>query len=322
MIRRYAPLAVLLVAVAVAGCTAGAPGSTKPTPTPAQVAAANLAAPQAAQPAPTPTPPPPLPTPTPTPAPVQPTTAPVDPVSNAARLPPPTPLPSGRSLVYIGDHGLSETDDDSTLPLQVAFTWDAGADTGYTSELLDILRDYGIKASFGMTGQWAENNPDLVRRIVDEGHMIFNHTWSHKSLTGENGGLPPMTYDELKDELDRTEAIVKDLTGYDMKPYFRPPYGDYKPFYDPNVDYLAWLADLGYTVNVMWTCDTRGWAGWSAEKIVGYCTTNIARNEIILLHVGANAITDLQSLPGQIDFFRSQGYAFVTIEEMIQPNNL
>ena len=328
MIRRYVPLVVVLVAVAIAGWRVGAPrAASDPEPTPQQVAAANVPAPQEAAPTATAT----ATVTTPAPAPLAPTAAATAPASAgtvvaaegaaiASRLPAPAPLESGKSLVYIGDHGLSESDDDSTLPLQVAFTWDAGADTGYTAELLDLLLDYGIKGSFGMTGQWAENNPDLVKRIVDEGHMVFNHTWSHKSLTGENGGLPPMTYDELKDELDRTEAIVKELTGYDMKPYFRPPYGDYKPYYDPNVDYLAWLADMGYTVTVMWTCDTRGWAGWSADKIVGYCTTNIARNEIILLHVGADAITDLDSLPGQIDFFRSEGYEFVTIEEMIQPD--
>jgi len=318
VIRRYSPLAVVAVAIALAGCTAGSPGATdRPSPTPAQIAAANMNMPAPQVAATATAAPQPAPSPTAAAAPAEPTASSS---GGVARPPAPTSIPSGQSLLYIGDHGLSDADDDSTLPLQVALTWDAGADLGYTAELLDVLRDYGITASFGMTGQWAETNPDLVRRIVDEGHMVFNHTWTHKSLTGENGGLPSMTYDELKDELDRTEAIVKELTGYDMKPYFRPPYGDWRPYSDPNADYLAWLADMGYTVTVMWTCDTHGWAGWSSEKIVGYCTTNIARNEIILLHVGANAVTDLQSLPGQIDFFRSQGYEFVTIEDMIQPD--
>ena len=196
---------------------------------------------------------------------------------------------------------------------QVALTFDAGADTGYAPDILDLLKQEGIKGSFGMTGLWAEANPDLVKRMVAEGHMLFNHTWDHASLTGENTGMPAMTEDEIADELGRTEQVVKELTGYDMKPYFRPPYGDYSP------DALRYLGDLGYYITIWWTCDTHGWDGWDAAKITGYCTTNIKPHEIILLHVGIGASGDIGSLPAMIDFFRSQGYEFVTVEEMLQP---
>ena len=99
------------------------------------------------------------------------------PAANIVR-PPPPPDP-GTGLSTIVDRGTNGR-------LEVALTFDAGADTGYAAEILDLLRDEGIKATFGMTGVWAEANPDLVRRMVAEGHQLINHTWDHSSLTGAN----------------------------------------------------------------------------------------------------------------------------------------
>ena len=189
-----------------------------------------------------------------------------------------------------------------------------GADTGYATEILDLLREEGIKASFGMTGVWAEANPDLVRRMVAEGHQLINHTWDHSSLTGANTQLPPLSPEQVTQQLADTEAVVRDLTGgYEMRPYFRPPYGDY------DAASLEYLYDNGYSQTIWWTCDSRGWAGWGAQEIIDYCTTNITEDEILLLHVGAAAVGDFEALPGLIRFFRESGYDFVTIEQMLQP---
>ena len=67
---------------------------------------------------------------------------------------------------------------------EVALTFDAGADRGYAEEILGTLEEYGVKASFAITGHWADENPDLVARMVEEGHQVFNHTWTHRSFTG------------------------------------------------------------------------------------------------------------------------------------------
>ncbi len=133
--------------------------------------------------------------------------------------PPPPPDP-GTGLSTIVDRGTNGR-------LEVALTFDAGADTGYAAEILDLLRDEGIKASFGMTGVWAQANPELVQRMVAEGHQLINHTWDHSSLTGANTQMPPKTPEQVAQQLADTEAVVRDLTGYEMRPYFRPPYGDY-----------------------------------------------------------------------------------------------
>ena len=225
--------------------------------------------------------------------------------ANSVR-PPPPPDP-GTGLSTIVEEGTNGR-------LEVALTFDAGADTGYAAEILDLLRDEEIKATFGMTGVWAEANPDLVRRMVAEGHQLINHTWDHSSLTGANTQMPPLSPEQVAQQLYDTESVVRDLTGgYEMRPYFRPPYGDY------DEASLGYLYDDGYTETIWWTCDTRGWAGWGAQQIVDYCTTNIAEDEILLLHVGAAAVGDFEALPGLIEFFRDNGYDFVTIEQMLQP---
>jgi peptidoglycan-N-acetylglucosamine deacetylase len=226
------------------------------------------------------------------------------PVANTVRPPPPPDPGTGLSTVVDGG---------TNGRLEVALTFDAGADTGYAAGILDLLRDEGIKATFGMTGIWAQANPDLVRRMVAEGHQLMNHTWDHSSLTGANTQMPPMTPEQVAQQLADTEAVVRDLTGYEMRPYFRPPYGDY------DEASLGYLYDNGYSETIWWTCDTRGWAGWGAQQIIDYCTTNIAEDEILLLHVGAAAVGDFEALPGLIQFFRDNGYSFVTIEQMLQP---
>jgi peptidoglycan/xylan/chitin deacetylase (PgdA/CDA1 family) len=218
-------------------------------------------------------------------------------------LPPPDPGTGLSTIVEGGANGR----------LEVALTFDAGADTGYGAEILDLLRDEGIPATFGMTGLWAQANPDLVQRMVAEGHQLINHTWDHASLTGANTGLPPMTPEQVTQQLADTEAVVRDLTGYEMRPYFRPPYGDY------DEASLRYLYDNGYYLSIWWTCDSHGWAGWGSQEIIDYCTTNIRPHEILLLHVGASAAGDFEALPGLIQFFRDSGYSFVTIEQMLQP---
>lgn len=217
--------------------------------------------------------------------------------------PPPDPGTGMSQLIDGGSNGRPE----------VALTFDTGADRGYAEAILDLLRDQGIPATFGMTGRWAEANPDLIQRMVAEGHQLINHTWSHPSLTGVSSGLPPMTYAQLADELARTEHVVRDLTGYELRPYFRPPYGDY------DATTLGWLAELGYPFSIMWTCDSQGWRGWTVDQVLAQCAQVTREDEVILMHVGADAAGDYEALPLLIDYFWQQGYAFVTVEQMLQP---
>jgi peptidoglycan/xylan/chitin deacetylase (PgdA/CDA1 family) len=192
----------------------------------------------------------------------------------------------------------------------VALTFDAGADRGYAEEILDTLKAEGIHATFGMTANWAEANPDLILRMVNEGHDLINHTETHRSWTGFSTGAPPLTSAERAEELRATEAVVESIAGYDLRPYFRPPYGDY----DDSV--IADLQANGYSVNVMWTVDSLGWNGLSAPEITTRVINGTVPGAIHLFHVGA-ASQDAAALPDIIAGLRDLGYRFVTITEMV-----
>ncbi len=196
---------------------------------------------------------------------------------------------------------------------EVALTFDAGSDRGYTVSILNLLADYGIKASFGVTGLWAQENPDLIRRMVSEGHMLINHTWDHPSFTvASASGDIALTEAERLDQLDRTAALIRSLTGgYELKPYYRPPYGDI----DDSV--LRDAADGGYTATVMWTCDSLGWNGASVDEIVARCGLNSESGDLILMHVGSDSV-DGAALPELIEVLLDKGFKLVTVEQLLQ----
>lgn len=193
----------------------------------------------------------------------------------------------------------------------VALTFDAGADRGYAERILDTLRASGVTASFGMTGKWAEANPDLVRRMVAEGHLLFNHTYDHASFTGRSPGTAPLTSEERRRQIERTEAVVGAIAGVGLKPYFRPPYGDY------DNAMLAQLPQLGYTDSVMWTVDSLGWKGYTPAQIVSRCVAGTTPGAILLFHVGADS-QDAAALPEVIRQLRAAGYRFGTIADVLQ----
>ncbi len=194
----------------------------------------------------------------------------------------------------------------------VAFSFDAGSDAGYTSQILDTLSANRITASFGMTGHWAEQNPELVRRIVRDGHDLINHSYDHSSFTGLSTGEAPLTQAQRWEQLDRTEAIIKDLTSASTKPYFRPPYGDY----DASVN--ADIGARGYLYNVMWTVDSGGWRGIPAADINQRCLDLAEPGAIYVFHVGAGS-QDGPALQAVIDGLRAAGYEIGSVPDVLAP---
>jgi peptidoglycan/xylan/chitin deacetylase (PgdA/CDA1 family) len=183
-----------------------------------------------------------------------------------------------------------------------ALTFDAGSDRGYAAEILDTLKINGIHATFGMTGVWAEANPDLLQRMVNEGHQLLNHSWNHPSFN-------TLTTAQRVDQLRRTEDIVRQTTGVELQPWFRPPYGDY------NDSVLSDLSANGYTYNVLWTTDSLGWNGLDAAGIIQRVVDGTVPGGIGLFHVGA-ASQDNLALQGIIDRLHQRGYHFETIAQM------
>jgi peptidoglycan/xylan/chitin deacetylase (PgdA/CDA1 family) len=273
---------VCAVAIALAACGGGTPPA--PTPTPSPQATLTATRPPAATATSTVT----L-TPAPPPSPTLP-----------PQPPPPTPSGGAATVVRRGDPGRRV----------VTLTFDAGADLGFTGQILDTLAANDIVAAFGITGSWAQQFPDATRRIAAEGHTIVNHSYDHASFTGLSTQTAPLSQQQRWYQLDRAESIINDLTGGTTLPYFRPPYGDYDA--SVNADVFA----RGYRYNVMWALDSQGWRGRTVDEIVQICLDGAEPGAILIFHVGS-ASQDANALQRVIDGLRAQGYSFVSLPELV-----
>jgi peptidoglycan-N-acetylglucosamine deacetylase len=194
----------------------------------------------------------------------------------------------------------------------VALTFDAGYDPTYTAQILDLLKQQNVKATFAVTGILAERNPDLVQRMVTEGHALINHSYHHwhfvhtQVFPGQDG----LTQAQRLDELDKTDGLIQQDSGASAKPYFRPPYGDY----DSSVN--ADVAADGYYYNVLWDIESLGWQSKPPDQITPDVLKQAHPGAIILMHLGV--VQDWVALPNIIDGLRQLGYGFTTVSEMIQ----
>lgn len=193
---------------------------------------------------------------------------------------------------------------------RVAFSFDAGADRGNAASILDLLKARGISATFGITGHWAEENPDLTKRMAAEGHTFINHTYHHPSLTGFATKKPPLSAGEIKAELDATEEVVHRLTGATTKPWFRPPY------MDMDARSIRAVADDGYPLIAMHTIDSLGWQGLAVDKLVERCLSKAVPGAIYIFHVGVQS-TDFAALGRVIDGLVAAGYEITTVPAVL-----
>lgn len=128
----------------------------------------------------------------------------------------------------------------NTTEKVVALTFDDGADGANISRILQTLSTHDVKATFFLTGSGAANHGQQIRNIANQGHQIGNHSYTHPYFTQISAA-------QMRNELQRTETLIQQLTGRTTKPYFRPPYGAY------NSSVLQTVGDAGYTRTIMWT---------------------------------------------------------------------
>ncbi|MGI6648252.1 MAG: polysaccharide deacetylase family protein [Bacillota bacterium] len=169
----------------------------------------------------------------------------------------------------------------------------------YLPSILEILKENQAVASFMLTGRWAKLQPDLVRRIAVEGHEIGNHSYSHchPNQLGRS---------ELEEEIQRTQAIISEITGK-LPQVFAPPYGEY------NQRVLDTASTLGLPV-IMWTLDTIDWRRPSASTIVERVTARVQPDCLILMHPTEPTV---QALPHILTFLKEQGYNLVSVSDII-----
>ncbi len=186
---------------------------------------------------------------------------------------------------------------------QIALTFDDGPHYKYTGEILDILAEYDIKATFFVIGKLAELHPELVIRELSEGHEVAGHTWSHPKLTG-------ISEETLINEINATEELLFEIAEYRPR-LFRPPEGKCGEI----VRKVA--GKLDYEV-VLWTVDTRDWAHTPSDKIVECVMNNTRSGSIILCHdfIGTNSPTP-DALRIFIPMLLAEGYEFVTVSELL-----
>lgn len=191
----------------------------------------------------------------------------------------------------------------------VALTFDAGADRGFTADILEVLKRERAPSTFGLTGLWARSHPDLVRQISDGGHLVINHTYDHRSFTGTSDGLGGLSPARRRAELEEADAVIAPLIGRSTRPWYRLPYGDD----DARVG--ADVAPAGYTRKAGWTVDSLGWRGLTAAEIVARCLRLAAPNAVYVFHVGGSS-QDGRALPEIIDGLRGRGFTFATMANL------
>lgn len=213
-----------------------------------------------------------------------------------------TQYPSAYSVERYGDVP------DSMLSL----TFDDGPDPNYTPQILDILKAKNIKATFFIVGNRAEYNPELIRRIYEEGHEIGNHTFTHPNLTKVNN---LQIYLEVKS----TQKLLSSILGKNTL-LFRPPYGiDSNPQTIEEIKSLELINRMGmYTVGM--ELDPKDWDTEDPSEIALnlYDQLNSSSGNIILLHdAGGNREATIKALPQIIDFMQSNNYRIVPISELM-----
>ena len=191
----------------------------------------------------------------------------------------------------------------NTTTKVVSFTFDDGSDGGHINEILAILAKNNIKATFFLTGAATQQHPNLIRNIVNQGHEIGNHSFNHPDFT-------KISTTQMKDQLNRTETMVKNATGKTTKPLFRPPFGA------SSTTVLNTVGEMGYTKTIMWTIDTVDWRGDSATTMTNKVINNIVPGAIVLMHAGQDTFTP-EALPGMISKLKALGYKFVTVSQLL-----
>ena len=202
------------------------------------------------------------------------------------------------------------------LPGKIALTFDDGPDDEWTPQILDILKAKHVHATFFVIGSNAEAHPDLIQRIVREGHELGNHTYTHPNLADT-------PYQAVSLELNATQRLIQALTGRSLV-LFRPPYlGDAEPDDNSEIVPVEIAQDLGY-ITLGEHDDPIDWSMPGAGKIVSralyqldHAPADAPVNTILLHDAGGDRSQTVTALPLLIDQVRARGYQFVPASQLI-----
>lgn len=227
----------------------------------------------------------------------------------------------GIVLVILGFYYLPDTlytlktKDSAKMPVycvedagkRIAITFDTAAGNGDTQEILKILEEKKVKATFFITGAFADTYPEDIKAIAQAGHDLGNHSQNHWHMLEFNKK-------ECMEEIKTLHNKVKELTGKDMT-LFRPPYGKY------NDIIMDAAQKQGYTV-IMWSCDSLDWRNYGVDSIINETihNKNLTDGAIILMHNGG--VYTKEALPVIIDKIRDKGYTIVAVSQLIDKKHM
>ena len=215
--------------------------------------------------------------------------------------------PSAQSEIAIGQYDAYYLGD--TQHKVVYLTFDEGYENGYTAQILDILKEHNIKAAFFVTTPYIESEPELVQRMVDEGHIVGNHSTTHPRMS-------TLSDAQIQTELQECADAFQALTGQEMPKYFRPPSGVY------SIHSLEQTQAAGYKT-IFWSF---AYADWDPDNQPGKqaafdMVKDYTHNGcILLLHAVSQSNTE--ALSDMIEYLQAQGYVFQTLDDLPPANTI
>jgi peptidoglycan-N-acetylmuramic acid deacetylase len=195
---------------------------------------------------------------------------------------------------YIGDAGKNV----------IYLTFDAGYENGYTPAILEALKNHQVKATFFLVGNYIKTQPELVKQMLEEGHQVANHTYSHPNMSSIS------SMDSFRKELEDLEGAFENATGEKMVKYYRPPQGKY------SINNLKMANELGYSTffwslaYVDWYNDKQPTREAAFQKLLG----RIHPGAVVLLH--STSKTNSEILDELLTKWEDMGYTFGSLEDI------
>ncbi len=213
---------------------------------------------------------------------------------------------SDKSVSFIENYDafyIDKDHSDNNSKKKIYLTFDAGYDNGNVTKILNVLREEKVHAAFFVLGHLIDHDTALVKRMFDEGHLVCNHTFSHKAMVGKNK-------EEFTQELNKLEKKCISATGRELSKYYRPPEGRFDEIS------LQYAQEMGYKT-VFWSFAYDDWDNnrqMNAENAKRKIIENLHNGEIMLLHPTSS--TNAEILKDIISEIRASGYEFGCLDDI------
>lgn len=214
------------------------------------------------------------------------------------------PLPSEFS--FINDNGGYYIDCEAQQNNEkvIYLTFDCGYENGNIERILDTMKAHNVKGAFFVLGNLITSRPELVTRMADEGHLVCNHTYSHRDMTKTE------SKEDFEKELNRLNDTAKEYCNITLAPFYRPPQGRF------NLENIKWANELGYK-SIFWSCAYDDWDNnrqMSRERALEKLYSRVHCGEILLLHPTSKTNADI--LDEFLTTLENQGYVFKSLSEL------